>query len=412
VHPARLASIPSALALVAIGLASAAGSSSAASPPPQPGPSIAPATRPARTPPGDLPGFARPGDDVGRLPPDTPLTGMSLLFDMTPAQQIRSRLVLADLQDPTSPRYHRWLDPRRYAAWFGPTAADTASARAWLEDHGFTVHGPSSNGRRLFFSGTATQVEQAFRTELHRYDVHGEHHFAPAVQPTYPAELGAPVLGVRGLHDFRLTAASRARPARVAPGYTFDVDSGAGLDGEYLTLAPADFAAIYDVSRLYAEGITGAGQKIAVVGVSDYNDADILAFRQTFGLDTSNLPTRHLVALSGASNTNPDLSEATLDLEWSGAVARDASLHYFYTGDNYSYGPYDAILAAIEDGSYPIISSSFSGCEKGFSAADVVFLEQMGDAAAMQGTTLVNDSGDWGPAGCDFTDSRTSPSRA
>jgi hypothetical protein len=74
---------------------------------------------------------------------------------------------------------------------FPPTAApsggreDLARATAWLEAQGFTVHGASSTGTRLFFSGNAGQVERAFHAELHRYDIAGEKHFAPFLSTSW-----------------------------------------------------------------------------------------------------------------------------------------------------------------------------------------------------------------------------------
>jgi MYXO-CTERM domain-containing protein len=352
--------------------------------------------------PSDLPPLATADRDRGRMPPDTVLTGLSLLFDRTPEAEVRSRLVLEDLQDPGSPDYHRWMSPTEVTAAFGTRTSDVAQATAWLEAAGFTVHGPSPTRTRLFFSGTVAQVERAFRTEMHRYEIHGGMHRAPSVQPTYPAELPH-VLGLMGLHDFH------ARPERPAPGHPDGVLSGSG--GPTLALAPADFAAVYDVAPLYAAGLTGAGQRIAIVGVSQYPDADVQAFRQQFGLDAANLPARELVPLSGNpfSYTGLAYTETVLDLEWAGAVAKDATLGYFYVGDNPGYTYVDAILAAIDDGTYRIISSSYAGCEYDETPSDLLFMEVMGDTAAMEGTTLLVASGDTGAAECDYAVGESSP---
>ncbi len=204
-------------------------------------------------------------------------------------------------------------------------------------------------------------------------------------------------MGLHGIHDFRLPSMTPARAAR-GPSPDFVSPSGGRL-----ALAPADLAAIYDLAPLYSRNITGAGQSLAVVGESDFNDADVLAFRQAFGLDPTLLPQRTLVPYSGSPGfPRGAFTEAELDLEWSGAVARNASVQYVFTGDNPTYGVWDAILYAIEEATSPIISASYSGCELGVTPNEVVFLETMGDAASMEGITVVNASGDWGASGCDY----------
>jgi uncharacterized protein (TIGR03382 family) len=366
--------------------------------------SSAPASHGRTTLHGDLHPLARAAIDVGRVDPATPLSGVSLLFQMSPAQKARQRLVLADLQDPRSPSYHRWLTPERYAAWFGASAEDIARATAWLQAQGFTVHGPSPTGTRLLFSGSAVSLEQAFHTELHHYEANGARHFALAGEPSVPADLAPAVLGLRGVHDFHLRPSTPPRHGRAVPEYALPPGGATAT----LALAPADFAKVYDLDALYAQGITGAGQRIAIVGESDFHDGDIAAFRKTFGLSTSNVPTRDFVSFSGKPTVSYDtFGEAELDLEWAGAVAPDASIFHVFTGDNPTYDAFDAVLYAIDKGTYPIISVSFAGCEYGITQNEIAFLETMGDAAAMEGVTVVNGTGDWGAAGCDYA--TTSP---
>ena len=406
-----------AVSICSLGLGAAMCASPSGSPPaPSPSPGGASPLAPSaitstsssvpRLTPGDLVPLAHPQFDVGRMDASTQLKGMSLLFQRTPSQQIAADSLLRDLQNPLSPRYHQWITPAQYAASFGASADTVARATKWLAAQGFTVHGAASTGARLFFSGNVGQLETAFNTEMHRYDVHGEHHFALAKQPTYPAEFSSSVLGLRGTHDFRMKpmiASSKKPLPNYILGYPDDAEPGGA--GEWLHLAPADFVKIYDLQPLYNAGINGKGQTIAIVGESEFNPQDIVAFRTQFDLDLANAwntPTTDFVPYSGNPVYNVDaFGEAELDLEWSGAVAPEAAIKYLYTGDNPLYGVWDAIAYAIERGIYPLISASYGGCEGYFTPSDTIFLLTMGDAAAMQGTTVVNSSGDWGAASCD-----------
>ena len=327
------------------------------------------------------------------------LTAASVLFNQSPTQATLSRAVLRDLQDPVSPNFHRWLTPDDYAARFGAAKGDVDHVSAWLASQGLSVLGASRTATRLFFTGTVAQIERAFQTEMHEYDVNGEKHFAMAVPPSVPSGLAPVILGLRGVHDFH----PRAPRHQPRPSYWWAYPVDGGVD-DYLTLAPADWAAIYGVAPLYAQGHTGQGQNIAVLGFSDYNDADILAFRQAFGLDTSNLPTRVLVPESGNAfhdGTVGWFGEAELDLEWSGAVARDAKISFVFTGDSATYDIWDALYYAVDQGGYQVISASYADCEPYYAPIDIRFTQMLGDAAAMQGMTFVAATGDWGAAQCD-----------
>src|SRR6202000_1221863 len=78
---------------------------------------------------------------------------------------------------------------------------------------------------------------------------------------------------------------------------------------------------------LFQQGIDGTGQNLAIIGVSAIDIEDMRAFRRFFNLP-ANDPQLVLVG------TNPGVTsaviEADLDLEWSGAVARNATISYVY----------------------------------------------------------------------------------
>jgi hypothetical protein len=322
----------------------------------------------------------------------------SLLFRMSPLQRVMKKGLLAAVQNPTSPLYHRWLSPEDYAAQFGASAAEIARAAAWLLSQGLSVDGPSRTATRLPFRGTTSQVERAFRTEIHRYVDGGETHFAMNAAPFVPADLAPRVLGLRGLHDF-----GSKGPRRVTPLYALPVTELDGGQGSYPVLAPADFAKIYDLESLYASNIKGAGQHIAVVGRSDFNDADVASFRSTFALP-SNAVARVLVPGSGAGFVRGpnDLGESELDLEWAGAVAPDATIHFVYVGDAPNADVFDALNYAIEERIAPVVSISYGGaCEAELTPIDAVLEEEYGDAAALEGITVLAAAGDTGPAACD-----------
>ena len=177
--------------------------------------------------------LARPELDRGRLDPAKRLANLSLVFKLSP-EQLRDRdALLAAQLDPASPSYHRWLTPEQYAQRFGARPEDIAHATGWLSQQGLQVHGPSRLGTRLTFSGTVGQLERAFQTELHHYEVRGQDHFAMARPPAIPRELADVVQSVHHAHDFYPHSLMHLG----APEPEFK-------SGSRLGIGPADWAAI------------------------------------------------------------------------------------------------------------------------------------------------------------------------
>jgi len=137
--------------------------------------------------------------------------------------------------------------------------------------------------------------------------VNGETHFANVDEPSIPAALEDVVGGFLGLDDFKL------RSNIVRPQYT----STKGVH----TLVPDDLAAIYNIAPLYAAGIDGTGQKIAIIGDSSLDLSDIRAFRKQFNLPASD-PQQ---ILSGVSELC-DTVTATLSVALAAASAAPAAM--------------------------------------------------------------------------------------
>ena len=136
---------------------------------------------------GNVHPYAQARFDQGPVEPAFRLDYITLLLKKTPAQQAALEQLLARQQDPTSPDFHHWLTPEQYADRFGLSQRDLDRISAWLQAQGFAVEYVARGRNWLAFSGTAGQVRAAFRTEIHRYRVGGESHFAPSAEPSIPA---------------------------------------------------------------------------------------------------------------------------------------------------------------------------------------------------------------------------------
>jgi len=80
---------------------------------------------------------------------------------------------------------------------------DLVKVTNWLESQGFHILSIGGGHNSVVFSGPASQAQAAFGTEIHRYVVNGESHFANATNPSLPVTLANVALGVHGMSDFR-----------------------------------------------------------------------------------------------------------------------------------------------------------------------------------------------------------------
>jgi hypothetical protein len=141
-------------------------------------------------------------NDRGRVSPDLPMTDLILVLSREPGAAGGLRAVCRQpvrfQARPISPVAHaaasrRELRPLRNRHRDHLQLAD----RAW-----FSVDEVPSDHMSIRFSGTASQVESAFHTEMHNLEVKGVAHIGNMSDPQIPAALAPAVVGVKALHNF------------------------------------------------------------------------------------------------------------------------------------------------------------------------------------------------------------------
>src|SRR5277367_428435 len=378
--------------------------------------------------------LARPQFDRGAAPSNLVMDQMFLVLKRSPAQEAALAKLLAEQQDRSSANYHKWLTPVQFGQLFGASDRDIQEISSWLTLHGFSINNVS-NGRLLItFSGTAGQVEEAFHAPIHKFAVNGEDHWANINDPDIPDALAPVVAGVRSLHDFYPKPMHRAKLA-AAPKMTGGVNpqftTAAGGNGCNVLsspfcfgLGPTDFATIYNVLPVWNAGYDGSGQTIAVMSDSNINIQDARDFRSIFGL-----PPNDPVVIIPPGGSDPGLQpnsdevEAILDVEWSGAVAKNATIELVTSKS--TLGQFGGDLAAeyvidfpnsthtnSSTGLTPILSESFGDCELDLGTAGNAMYNNFWSQAAAEGITVLISSGDNGAAGCDVEEVSGSPTQA
>jgi uncharacterized protein (TIGR03437 family) len=329
-------------------------------------------------------------NDEGPVAPSLQLNDMTLVLRPSAFQQIELDRLLREQQDPSSANYHRWLLPEEYADRFGASPQDIARITDWLRQQQLDVRSVARGRNSIQFRGTAAAVGAAFGTQIHNYRVGGRRHFANATDPTIPADLNLLVAAIHGLDDFHLEprgVKGNADVLGIQPQFT-------SSSGRHY-LAPDDLAKIYDVKPLYEAGLDGTGQTIVVAGQTRMDLSDVRTFRSHFGLSALD-PEIMLVPGSGDPGTSADdVGEANLDLQWAGAVARNARILYVYSSN-----VMNAVAYAIDQNLAPVISVSYGLCELQSSSATLRAFQTWARQANAQGITWVNAAGDSGGADC------------
>ena len=355
-------------------------------------------------------------NDLGRVAGNTAMNRMVLVLNPGDQQATALTRLINDQHDKQSATYHNWLTPEQYGAQFGPAQPDLQQVTGWLQQQGFRIDRIARGLQWIEFSGTAAQVENAFHTEMHHYMVKGEHHVANAGDIALPRALAPVVEGVLSLHNFRKQAAhskafqllrddtngkmariAELQPAQKGVSAAALPDFTGGSGSHYLT--PGDYSRIYNTLPLLNESVDGTDLAIAIVGRTDINLSDVQAFRHIFGLPAND---PQFIVNGLDPGVNGDEVESDLDVEWSGAVAPNASIKFVTTLSTFTTDGVDLSTSYIVDNRVaPIMSISYGQCEAYLGTAENAFYNGIYRQAAAEGITVFVSSGDNGPAGCD-----------
>ncbi len=368
---------------------------------------------------GNVHPLARAAFDQGALPDSQPMTRMLLLLEHSSAQEQSLKQLIDAQQTKNSGNYHAWLTPEQFGQQFGPADSDVQAVTDWLTSSGFQVANVAKGKGVIEFSGNVGQVRSAFHTQIHKFVVNGEEHFANVSDPAIPEALAPVVAGVAALHNFQKypsivksgTYRRYKGSNQLQPLFTF------GNPALY-AIGPQDFAKIYNIPS----GATGAGQSIAVIAQTNINTQDVVNFRSMFGLPayssvcTSALPPTCQFSvivngpdpgIVGPGTPTDDEIESDLDAQWAGAVAPGANINLIVSESTLSnpmqvsQGVDLSALYAVDNNISPVISDSYGSCEAALGTAGNKFYNSLWQQAAAQGITVAVAAGDDGSAGCD-----------
>jgi hypothetical protein len=374
--------------------------------------------------PGTAPVQAIARYDAGAMLADDTVSDITLVLKRDDDREKAFRAYLSQLNNPASADFHHWLTAKELGDRFGPSLQDVKAVQQWLQAQGMAVSNVSSDRMRIVFSGPAGAVAKAFGTQLHRYNVDGDRHFANSAATKIPTAL-SPVIQAVALNDFfpkaQHTAVSRATFDRkhgkwstaAAAKPNFTVPPGNTDPNTTYDMVPADFNQVYNVKPLWQrrDAVRGAGQTVVVLERTNVSPDDIARFRNAFLPADAKGSFSILHPLDGGEacadpGFNGDEGEAALDAEWAGAAAPDADIVLASCADSgATFGPFMAAARLLEggpDGSLPppVWSLSYGACESA-DPSDAFTADVLWSSAAAEGVTVFVSSGDGGSTQCD-----------
>jgi hypothetical protein len=353
--------------------------------------------------PNHHPRWANAANDAGPMPADQPVEGLTLVLVRPSLQEIAFEQFLADQQNPASPDYHHWLTAAEIGNRFGPSDADVAAIKGWLQSEGLHVDWVAPSKIFIGFGGTAADVSRAFQTELHNYRVDGRSLVSVSSDPMVPQAVAPAIKAIRGLYTIE------EEPQHAAK--TMQLDSPAiNASSTVHFIGPGDFANIYDMPFSYR----GTGETIGIVGRSRTDAADFTNFKTVaggaFANPTEVVPTAFGGIDPGPAYTSPpgtgvsigNQGEATLDVERAGSVAPGAQLLLVVATQASGGIQVDAqYLVQTVPTPAQVMTISFGACESAAGPAGVNFWDSLFQQAAAEGISSFVASGDSGASGCD-----------
>ncbi len=133
---------------------------------------------------------------------------LRLAIGITPPNMAAEEKFLQELQDKSSPNFHKYVTPEQWNQRFAPSAQDEQGVVDWAKSNGLTVTARYPNRLMVNVEGTVASIQQAFRISINNYDVNGQVEFSNDRDPVIPANLAKIIGSVDGLNSIQ-----RMRPA-------------------------------------------------------------------------------------------------------------------------------------------------------------------------------------------------------
>jgi len=368
---------------------------------------------------------AGPAAQVTRVGPVPPQQQLELVLPMN-ADLAGLESFAQSVNTPGSPEYGQYESVATLARRFGASPAASSRVMAYMRAAGATD--VKLDATRLFVDATMTapRAARVFGTPLAVFHSARQGRFvAPTSAARVPAALRGLVTTVVGLNTRSLTGSSYTHAAKgvrakAKTGVRADVrahaaaappSSAAPLTGTPSGCAPAlavqgftpvQYETAYGFAPLFGSGLTGQGERVALIEIDGFRFTDLTSFASCFGLGVP--PVRGFGV--GLKHPLPPGGEATLDVEVLDAAAPGLKGIDVYETKPSASATLRALTAPLQNRGFKpqVISASLGLCEPDvFLAIGLKGLRSVEGSLAMaagSGISFLASSGDQGSADC------------
>jgi len=294
-------------------------------------------------------------------------------------ERVSMQQLAADVQNPNSSRYGRYFTPQEIREFAGPADQDYKMLLSQLQDEGFKVVNESKTHLWVEVEADSEQFNETFRTNVQSDGVN-RHQMFKALVPSRLSGVEA-VIGLDTTHKRHHHMQRMAKTTQPAG------------------ISPATIKTVYGFNPIYASGVTGKGQHIAVATYMGFKIADVQSYYKSSNL--SPVPKVDQVKFNGTPAYDEDAAgETQLDAEFTGMMAPGAQIHVFASATNDDAGEAAMFTAILDDGRANIINYSWGGCEANLASDHKDEMETIFNRAIAQGVNILVASGDTGSDGC------------
>ena len=295
---------------------------------------------------------------------------------------------LADVYNPSSPSYRRFLTVPEFTERFGPTVEQYEAVVRFARTYGLEVVGGSRDGMDVQVKGSVAAIETALHLNLRTYPHpnEGRNFYAPDREPTL--DLTFDLWHISGLDNYSIphplyvsksdyAAAHGIQPEEVVSHAT----TGSGPSASFLG---SDMRAAY-----YGSGsLNGKGQNLGLLEYYGTNLTDLATYYKNVG-QTESVPVT-LFSTDGSSTSCNypacDDTEQNLDITQALGMAPALASLVVYVGNTDT-----AIISAMTTHN-PLPATI--GCSWGWTPADPSTLDPYFERMAAQGQNIFVASGD------------------
>ncbi|MEV0978576.1 protease pro-enzyme activation domain-containing protein [Streptomyces sp. NPDC049915] len=331
---------------------------------------------------------------------------------------------VAEVSDPASPNYRKYLGSGEFADRFGALPQTVERVRAQLAAKGLEVGDLESDGLTLPVHATVGKAAKAFATDFDGYKLKdGSSGFTNTRAPQLDGSVAGDVRAVVGLNT--LAARAPRNTGARGPARVQQATDGArqsrltGTTGTMCTdiknlyATPGDgYPAAYDKQDYWsARSLAAAynmadqpnvqtGTTIAVYSLENYDLRDINSYQACHGTKASVSSVRVNGGPTDPASGDTGVGlETALDIETIVGLAPQSKV-LVYQGKNTWDDGTATLRRIVTDNRAKVVSISWGSCET-YTPAEVMDAENLlFQQAAAQGQTVVAASGDSGSTGC------------